>query len=195
MFTGIQQSFALVCLIFAFYIADFLLMRRYDRQRKAEGSGRSWDFTILVFLVLLLVVLQPIYLPWLGLIIAGIWGLAVQVLGILLALAALGLHVWARLHLRHFYAERVEILRDHKVVDTGPYALVRHPIIASFFGLAIGLFLVNLAAPTLLIMLYTFWNFGRAARQEEKLLSAGLPDYAEYMQRTPRFLPRLRRPR
>jgi protein-S-isoprenylcysteine O-methyltransferase Ste14 len=195
MFTGIYQSLALVSLIFAFYIMDFILMRRYDRQRKAEGSGRSWDFTALVFLAMLFVILQPIYLPWLGLAVPGIWGQAIQGLGILTALAALGLHIWARLHLRYFYAERVEILPNHQVVDTGPYALVRHPIITSFFGLAIGLFLVNPAAPTLLVMLYTFWDFGRAARQEEKLLSAGLPNYTEYMKRTPRFLPRLRRPR
>jgi protein-S-isoprenylcysteine O-methyltransferase Ste14 len=193
MFTGIYQSLVLVGLIFIYYIMDFILMRRYDRQRKSEGSGRSWDFTLLVFLVLLLVILQPIYLPWLGLSIPGVWGMAIQGLGLLIALGALGLHAWARLHLRHFYAERVEVLPGHQVVDTGPYALIRHPVISSFFGLTIGLFLVNPAATTLLLMLYTFWDFGQAARREEKLLSAGLPDYADYMKRTPRFLPRLRR--
>jgi len=191
MLTGLPRSIALAAVILAFYLMDFILMRRYDRQRKAEGSGRSWDFTLLMFLIVILAVLQPVFLPWLGLTIPGAGGLAIQAAGLLTALGALALHVWARLHLRHFYAERVEVLPNHRVIDTGPYALVRHPIIASFFGMVIGLFLINPAATTLLVMLYTFWDFGRAALREEKLLSQNLPDYAAYMQRTPRFLPRL----
>jgi protein-S-isoprenylcysteine O-methyltransferase Ste14 len=69
--------------------------------------------------------------------------------------------------------------------------LVRHPIITSFFGLVIGLFLINPAIPTLLLILYTFWDFSKAARREEILLSKSLPDYQAYLDRTPRFLPHL----
>jgi protein-S-isoprenylcysteine O-methyltransferase Ste14 len=41
------------------------------------------------------------------------------------------------------------------------------------------------------MLLYALWDFSHAALREEKLLSASLPDYTAYMQRTPRFLPRL----
>ncbi|NTW11851.1 MAG: hypothetical protein HGA30_00900, partial [Anaerolineales bacterium] len=44
-------------------------------------------------------------------------------------------------------------------------------------------------------LLYTIWDFTRAARQEEDLLTRTLPGYADYALRTPRFLPRLRRSR
>jgi protein-S-isoprenylcysteine O-methyltransferase Ste14 len=39
---------------------------------------------------------------------------------------------------------------------------------------------------------YTFWDFSRAAKQEETLLGERLPGYGGYMERTPRFVPRLR---
>jgi protein-S-isoprenylcysteine O-methyltransferase Ste14 len=72
---------------------------------------------------------------------------------------------------------------------------MRHPVITSFFGIAAGLFLMNPALTTLATLFYTIWDFGRAARQEEDLLTKTLPGYAVYASHTPRFLPRLRRSR
>lgn len=193
MLVGLAQSLVILFIVLAFYVIDVLAFRRYDRHRKAEGRGRSWDFTLLALAACVLLILRPVLLPWLGLQIKAAWGLAIQAAGLLLALASLGLNAWARAHLRQFYAERVEIQPDHQVITSGPYALVRHPLITSFFGLIIGLFLIDPSVTTLLGMVYTFWDFGRAARQEEELLSANLPAYRDYMARTPRFLPRLRR--
>jgi len=195
MFSGVYQSITLLVVVLVFYIMDFTLIRRYDRQRQEVKSGRSWDFTLLMLASAILLLLQPIFLPWLGLHMPAAWGLAVQIAGIFMTTCALALHIWARLHLQCFYAERVEILPNHQVIMTGPYKLVRHPIITSFFCLVIGIFLINPALTTLAIMIYTFWDFGHAARQEEKLLSENLPEYHQYMQRTPRFLPRLWRQR
>jgi protein-S-isoprenylcysteine O-methyltransferase Ste14 len=89
----------------------------------------------------------------------------------------------------------VEVQPEHKVIDTGPYQLMRHPVITSFFGIATGLFLINPALTTLVVLLYTIWDFSRAAKQEEDLLTKTLPGYSEYANRTPRFLPRLSRNR
>ena len=89
----------------------------------------------------------------------------------------------------------MEIQPEHKVIDTGPYRLIRHPVITSFFGIALGLFLVNPALTTIAALLYTIWDFTRAAQQEEALLTRTLPGYTEYAQQTPRFLPRVWRSR
>src|ERR1700758_780037 len=35
---------------------------------------------------------------------------------------------WARLHLGPLWSGSITRKRDHRVVDTGPYAIVRHPI-------------------------------------------------------------------
>jgi protein-S-isoprenylcysteine O-methyltransferase len=141
-------------------------------------------------LTVAILVLQPVFLPILSLRTKEPWGLSIQGTGLLLIVASLALHVWSRMHLGRYYAERVEVQPDHEVIDSGPYKLVRHPVITSFFGMAAGLFLVNPAITTLAALTYTVWDFARAARQEENLLTRSLPGYAEYARRTPRFLPR-----
>jgi protein-S-isoprenylcysteine O-methyltransferase Ste14 len=191
MLLGIAQSIATLLTILLFYTMDFALIRRYDRKRQASGSGRSWDFTFFIFVAVAVLVLQPILFPFLSFRSARVWGLVIQILGILVILVSLALHIWSRVHLQQFYAERVEVQPEHKVIDSGPYAWMRHPVITSFFGIATGLLLMNPSALTLLALLYTIWDFGRAARQEEELLTRTLPGYSDYARRTPRFLPRL----
>ncbi len=195
MLTGWVRSLITLLVMVVFYSLDFWFMHHYDRQRQAVKSGRAWDFTLVMIGAALLLVVQPVWWPGLGFSTSAWWGLALQVTGLVLLVFSFVLHIWARRHLGRFYAERVEILPDHRVVDSGPYAYIRHPVITSFFGIAIGLFLVNPAWFTLLMMLYTFWDFGRAAMREERLLLQNLPDYAAYMQRTARFLPRWRQKR
>ena len=191
MLTGIAQSVLTLLTVGIFYTIDSLLIRYYDRQRQASGSGRAWDFTLFIFAMVAVLVLQPVVLPVIGFRTNQLWGLTIQAIGVLIILISFALHIWSRVHLRHFYAERVEIQPEHKVIDTGPYALMRHPIITSFFGIAAGLFLINPALTTLAALLYTIWDFVHAARDEEDLLTETLPGYAEYARRTPRFLPRV----
>lgn len=191
MLIGIPQSIATLLVIVIFYSMDFVLIRRYDKQRQSSGSGRAWDFTLFIFLMVAILVLQPIFLPSISYHTNANWGLVIQYFGVFLILCALALHVWSRMHLQHYYAERVEVQPDHQVIETGPYRLIRHPVITSFFGIATGLFLINPALTTLAALLYTIWDFTRAAQQEEDLMTKTLPGYAEYARRTPRFLPRL----
>jgi len=193
MVTGIYQSIAILAIVCLFYGIDFALIGRFENARKKEDmkTGRSWDFTIMIFVMVAALVAQPILLPQVGLKTSAAWGFLIQCAGVLFVAASLALHVWARLHLQYFYAERVEVTDHHRVISTGPYALVRHPVIVSFFGLATGIFLMVPALTTLLLVGYTFWDFSHAAIAEEALLSEHLPAYSEYMRRTPRFIPRL----
>jgi len=138
-----------------------------------------------------MLVLQPVLFPVLSLRTTQAWGLWIQILGVVLILGSFALHLWSRAHLQQYYAERVEIQPEHQVIRSGPYARMRHPVITSFFGISLGLFLINPAITTLAILLYTVWDFLRAARQEEDLLSKTLPGYEDYARQTPRFLPRL----
>ncbi len=61
----------------------------------------------------------------------------------LVAIVVLGLAFtwWARLYLGRLWSSSVTRKTDHRVVDTGPYAIVRHPIytglIAAIFATAI----------------------------------------------------------
>src|ERR1051325_2101613 len=114
MLLGVPQSIATFVTILAFYAMDFTLIRRYDKQRQASGSGRSWDFTSFIFILVAVLVLQPIIIPRISFRTTQTWGLFIQLLGVTLILAALALHIWSRVHLQHYYAERVEVQPEHK---------------------------------------------------------------------------------
>jgi len=191
MLTEIPQSLILFLTGLVYYTVDFSLMRYYGR-RAHDSDARSWRYTALMVAFWVLLVLQPVLLPMLGLSTGAWWGLAIQAVGVGLILAALALHWWARSHLKHFYVEDVRFQDGQHLVDTGPYSRVRHPVFTSFFLIAIGMLLVCPAVTTLIMLLYVSVDFPRAARQEEELLLEKLPDYADYMGRTGRFSPRRR---
>lgn len=84
--------------------------------------------------------------------------------------------------------------RSGQLATTGPYADVRHPQYAGFILILFG-FLVQW--PTLLTLIMfpiLVTMYVRLARTEEREAIATFGDaYAEYMARTPGFIPRLRR--
>jgi protein-S-isoprenylcysteine O-methyltransferase Ste14 len=195
MISGTPLAVILLIVTLIFYFIDFYFMFHYDHDRQEKGKGWSWDYTLFTLAMGAFVVLQPIFLPFLSWHINSFIGLGIQIIGMVFTVLSFGLHIWARFHLRHFYVERVEVQKGHKLIDTGPYALVRHPVITSFFLLAWGIFFINPSVPTAIALVYTLWDFTHSAKQEENLLSATVPGYASYMERTPRFSPRLWRSR
>src|SRR5688572_27500215 len=106
MFTGVYQSGVILTVLVAYYFMDFWLISRYDRQRRASGSGRCWDYALMILAAVGVIVIQPIILSILSLTISGPVGLLLQAAGVALVIGGLVLHGWARLHLQQFYAER-----------------------------------------------------------------------------------------
>ena len=110
-----------------------------------------------------------------------------------LALAAAGFLFcwWARVTLGQLWSGNITLKSDHRVVDTGPYRLVRHPI---YTGLLLAALATALEKATVLafagVMLITF-GFWLKARFEEGFLRAqlGREAYDAYAARTPMLLP------
>lgn len=98
---------------------------------------------------------------------------------------------WARIHLGRLWSGRITRKEGHRVVDTGPYAVVRHPIYTGIIaaGLATMIVLGNLHAvigAALLIIAY--WI---KARIEEDFLreQLGPSDYDAYRGRVAMLIP------
>lgn len=82
-----------------------------------------------------------------------------------------------------FTSATIEVVADQRVVSTGPYAVVRHPMYSGsllyFLGIPIalgswwGLLVGMLMMPVFVLRLF----------DEEKLLARNLPGYSEYMDR------------
>lgn len=190
MLTGIPQSAVILLTGLIYYAVDFRLMRHYERHSSQGQSARSWRYTFLMITSWVLLVVQPVLLPEVGVTTTAWWGLVIQAAGIGLIACGLTLHWWARTHLQQFYVEDVKFQDGQYLVDTGPYSRVRHPVFTSFFLIAVGMLLVNPALTTLAMVLYVSVDFSSAARKEEALLLEELSEYAEYMEHTGRFFPK-----
>jgi protein-S-isoprenylcysteine O-methyltransferase Ste14 len=107
-----------------------------------------------------------------------------QALGYVLLLTATALMV--RVARENSFAApvvKVQAERGHRVIDTGPYALVRHPMysgVVLYFAamaLLLGSWWGLVLSPVFLVL------FAIRAGVEERALADGLPGYADYLAR------------
>lgn len=110
-----------------------------------------------------------------------------------LALFILGLAVttWSYRTLGRFFSLEVQVQTDHRVIDTGPYRLVRHPgyagVLLGFLGLG---FALQSWAALLVMAVATPAALAYRLRVEEQFLVNELGDeYRRYAQRTKRLIP------
>lgn len=104
--------------------------------------------------------------------------------------AGLAFTWWARLHLGTLWSARVTRKEGHRIVDTGPYGLVRHPIYTGLIVALVATVLafagwINLAGVAILIV-----SFVLKAKLEERFLKQelGAAGYEAYQRRVPMLI-------
>ncbi|HEY7201257.1 MAG TPA: isoprenylcysteine carboxylmethyltransferase family protein [Candidatus Dormibacteraeota bacterium] len=117
----------------------------------------------------------------------------VQVAGAVLFLASLWLQLLVfRENSFLSSAVRIQSERGQKVVDTGPYRHVRHPLYASLLGLLVGATLMLGSWLGLLVVLVLTAAVAARAMDEERRLLRDLPGYDAYAARVRyRLVPRM----
>jgi protein-S-isoprenylcysteine O-methyltransferase Ste14 len=78
-----------------------------------------------------------------------------------------------------------------RLVTTGPYAIVRHPLYLCEEITVIGIALAHLSVEAVLIVAVQWMFQLRRMSNEEKVLGASFPDCAAYAARTPKIIPTL----
>ena len=124
------------------------------------------------------------------------WRVAALALGALLGAAGGGLYLWGRLLLGDMYnvasSFGVELYRDHRLVTTGPYRWVRHPMYLGLLLSGLGGLLVY-RRWALVFVLATLPGAAVKAGLEERLLAEEFgARWEEYPRRVPAWIPRLR---
>lgn len=113
------------------------------------------------------------------------WGMA------LFCLAGFGFAWWARIHLGRLWSAFVTRKADHRIVDTGPYGIVRHPIYTGIILAAIALAIVKGTLIAILGASLAAFGFWVKARLEEGFLreQLGAESYDAYSLRVPMLVP------
>lgn len=177
-------SICAVCVLAAVAV-NFLRARTAhhvrSRHRSPVATGSMLAFFFFSYLLIRFqigaLVIGPIYYP------LAILGLGLVVAGTLVNLAG-------RLALGHNWGNQVIIYEDHRLVTSGVYRFVRHPLYAGLIWMFAGAALVfqnwlALAATVLVFFPAVYYR----GKQEEQALVARFPSYADYRQRTGMFFP------
>lgn len=171
-----------------------------NRTLKRPGGGREVPYFILEmggFIMILSIVDLPSRPvspnPVLAFLATRYWTLPPDLAWAMVVLAGAGFIFcwWARIHLGKLWSGRVTRKEGHHIVDTGPYALVRHPIYTGVLAAAIATAAVRGSVHALIgaCMLLVAYQF--KARLEERFLSEelGAESYASYRRRVPMLIP------
>jgi protein-S-isoprenylcysteine O-methyltransferase Ste14 len=91
-----------------------------------------------------------------------------------------------------FGSATIELAPDHKVISTGPYALMRHPMYAGALIMLLGIPIALGSWWGVLVFVATTPALLWRLLDEEKFLARNLPGYIAYQQRVPyRLIPRV----
>jgi protein-S-isoprenylcysteine O-methyltransferase Ste14 len=115
----------------------------------------------------------------------------VYYIGITLMLAGIAFRQWAIAVLGRYFSGVIGVQKEQKVVESGPYRLIRHP---SYTGVLIFYAGMGLAVQSCAAILVGITIFGivygyRIFVEEKVLISQLGTSYVEYMKRTKRLIP------
>lgn len=136
---------------------------------------------------------------WLPLPIANTTWLRVLglVFGAPVLFGGVGLIVWSRLTLGKDYfvstGRGAQLFAGHRLVTTGPYAVIRHPMYAGILLVGLGGTLLYRTWTMVFITLMFFGLMIRAKREDEALAQRFSEEWQRYRRAVPTWLPRIRK--
>lgn len=153
-------------------------------QRRNVGSNTMVIVSWVAFFVIAIVLAKN------GVTLLPDW---VYYIGIALMLAGIAFRQWAIAVLGRYFSVVIGVQKEQKVVEDGPYRLIRHPsytgVLILYIG--IGLAVQSLAAIIIGIILFGL-VYGYRMFVEEKVLIRELGNsYVEYKKRTKRIIPKI----
>jgi protein-S-isoprenylcysteine O-methyltransferase Ste14 len=114
-----------------------------------------------------------------------------DIAGILLTAVGAAFAIWARAHLGKYWSGDVTIRQEHRLIRTGPYRFVRHPIYSGMLLALIGTVLAIGEYRVILGFAVILLGFIKKATKEESFLQIQFgADFDEHRRHTGFFLPR-----
>ena len=180
-----RQAWLLLGILFVpMFIAGLIMMKRAPdllRKRLNVKEEEKEQKTVIVlsglmFLAAFIVAGLNFRFRWIVLPVWVSWAAAVLfLLAYVLYAEVLRENIWL--------SRTVEVQENQKVVDTGLYGIVRHPMYMTTLLLFLSMPLVLGSVISFVIMLLYIPIIAKRIRNEEQVLEGGLEGYAEYKKR------------
>lgn len=162
-----------------------------------EREGHRWPLwtQITVVIVLFLIFILLLYLGWVPLFtLAYTTARVLGISGLLLYMAGFVFVLWARRTLDRYWGisrdRQVKLFDDHQLIQSGPYAFVRHPMYSGWLVAMLGLTLLYPVWSVFLWFLLLLISFFNRARREEAALAERFGEtWVEYKMRTKFLIP------
>lgn len=180
-------------------LVPFLVVRTYYRIKTRTFSKESFPKDNRVMLIILLIILilsfiimiiwliKSSWMEWASFSLPG-W---LRWIGMFLSLGAAALLFWVHLVLGKSYSPKLEIKGQHKLVTTGPYSWVRHPMYAAIFFWTLGLALIISNWTTIFLPLaFALFIILRMPKEEQMMIDKFGEEYESYMKKTGRIIPK-----
>jgi protein-S-isoprenylcysteine O-methyltransferase Ste14 len=115
---------------------------------------------------------------------------ALDVAGVVITAVALAFCLWARFYLGRNWSAVVAVMKNHQLIRSGPYAIVRHPIYAGFMLATLGTAIAfgELSGLVAVAMVVIAWGY-KARLEEATMLEQFGPDYERYRREVKGLLP------
>ncbi len=153
-----------------------LLRKRLNMKEKQEEQKGVIFFSSLMFLAAFILAGLNYRFQW--------FMLPLWISYVAAAIFLVGYLLFAEVLRENAYLSRtVEIQEDQKVIDTGLYGIVRHPMYMSTLILFLAMPLILGSPLSFIIMLLYIPIIGVRMNNEEKVLEEGLKGYTEYKNR------------
>jgi protein-S-isoprenylcysteine O-methyltransferase Ste14 len=164
-----------------------------DDQAVAREGGRG-VFVVRVIAFFALIAFLVMYLigaKWIDAFLFPLPGW-LRWVGFAIGLVTVAFWTWVQVTLDTQWSAQLQLTKDHRLITTGPYARIRHPLYAGMLGWSLSLLL--LTANWIFVAVCALSAGGllyRVPKEEQMMIEAFGEEYKAYMKHTGRFFPKL----
>jgi len=158
-----------------------------QKNKKSIVSLKSKDRTYLPVLITFIITLTSVPFEFIYLHKQNSWPAMIS--GIIICMIATFVRTKGHFDLGRGFSTRVEKQENHKLVTSGIYRLIRHPMYLAIILLLTGACIMLKAIFSWIFVLINFYTLLRRIKKEEEFLLANFPEYSEYMKKTYKLFP------